>query len=159
LHDGGTGGFRSVLALEPSKGRAVVALINSAAEPAAADLGLHILIGSPVEPTPPVPPAPPPPTKRTEISLPAAELDRFVGRYDFGSGFVIAITREGGTLRAQRGGIAGAPALQIFAEGPLAFFWKEVDAQLRFTTDASGAVTGAEFAQGDLALTGKRMKP
>ncbi|MCY1054833.1 serine hydrolase [Nannocystis sp. SCPEA4] len=159
LHDGGTGGFRSVVALEPSKGRAVVALINSAAEPAAADLGLHILIGSPLEPTPPVPPAPPPPRKRTEISLSAAELGNFVGRYDFGSGFVIAVTHEGGTLRARREGIAGAPALQIFAEGPLAFFWKEVDAQIRFTVDASGAVTGAEFAQGGMELTGKRIKP
>ena len=159
LHDGGTGGFRTVLAIEPAKGRAVVVLVNSAAEPSAADLGLHLLIGTPVAPTPPVPPAPPPPAKRTEITLPVAELDKLVGRYDFGSGFVIAVTREGGTLRAQREGINGAPLLPIFPEAPLAFFWKAVDAQLRFTTDASGAVTGAEFTQGGQTLPGKRLKP
>jgi D-alanyl-D-alanine-carboxypeptidase/D-alanyl-D-alanine-endopeptidase len=159
LHDGGTGGFRAVVGIEPAKGRAVVVLVNSAVEPGAADLGLHILMGTPVNPTLPVPPAPPPPVKRTEISLPAAALDRFVGRYDFGSGFVIAVTRQGATLHVQREGIPGAPALPIFPEGPLAFFWKAVDAQLRFTTDASGAVTGAEFVQGGPPLAGKRLGP
>lgn len=161
LHDGGTGGFRSVLALEPSTGRAVVALINSAVEPGAVDLGLHLLIGSPVGPTPPVPPAPPPPVERIEISLPAAELDRVAGRYDFGDGFVIAVTREGGTLRVQREDMPGSPTLPIYPEAPLAFFWKAVDAQIRFTTDpdAGGAVTGAELSQGGASFTGKRLDP
>jgi CubicO group peptidase (beta-lactamase class C family) len=159
LHDGGTGGFRSVLALEPAKGRAAVALINSAVEPAATDLVLHILLGTPVAPTPLVPPAPPPPVKRTEIALPAVELERFVGRYGFDAGFVIAVTHEGGTLRVLREGVAGASALPIFPEAPLAFFWKAVDAQIRFTTDARGTVTGAVLMQGGQSFTGKRIKP
>lgn len=159
FHDGGTGGFRSVLALEPARGAAVVALVNSAAEPSPADIALHILIGSPVAPTPPVPPAPPSPTERTEISWSAAELDKVVGRYDFGDGFLIAVTREEETLLAQREGIPGAPALPIFPEASLAFFWKAVDAQLRFITDASGAVTGAEFTQSGQSLTGRRLEP
>jgi CubicO group peptidase (beta-lactamase class C family) len=159
LHDGGTGGFRSVLAIEPAKGTAVVALANSAAEPAPADIALHILIGSPVVPTPAVPPPPPPPSEHVEIALPATELDKFVGRYDFGDGVVIVIRREGGTLHAQREGISGAPALPIYPEGPLAFFWKAVDAQIRFTTDEKGSVTGAALKQGNLSLTGKRVAP
>lgn len=159
LHDGGTGGFRSVLALEPAKGRAAVTLINSAVEPAATDLVLHILLGTPVAPTPPVPSAPPPPVKRTEISLPAAEFDRFVGRYRFEAGFVIAVTHEGGTLRVLREGVAGASALPIFPEAPLAFFWKAVDAQIRFTTDASGEVAGAVLTQGGQSFTGRRVEP
>lgn len=159
MHDGGTGGFRTVLALEPSKGRAVVVLVNSAADPDATDLGLHLLIGAPVGPTPPVPPPPPPPTKHVEISLPPGALDKFVGRYDFGTGFTIAVTREGGFLHVQREGVAGAPALPIFPEAPLAFFWKAVDAQIRFTIDASGAVAGAEIKQNGQAFTGKRMRP
>jgi CubicO group peptidase (beta-lactamase class C family) len=159
LHDGGTGGFRAMLALEPAKGRAAVVLASSAAEPAANDLALHLLIGTPVEPTPPVPPAPPPPVKRTGISLPAADLDKFVGRYEFGARFVIAVTREGGTLHVLREGIAGASPLPIFPEAPLAFFWKAVDARIRFTAGASGAVTGAELTQGGLSFTGKRVTP
>jgi serine-type D-Ala-D-Ala carboxypeptidase/endopeptidase len=74
LHGGQMGGYRSMLALEAAKGRAAVVLINSAAEPSATDLGLHLLLGSPVVPTPPVPPAPPPPTKHTEIPLPKGSL-------------------------------------------------------------------------------------
>jgi len=159
IHDGQTGGFQTFLILEPAKGRAVVALSNSQAQPPPDDIALHILIGTPVAPTPPVPPAPPPPTKHTEISLPAAELDKFVGRYDFGTGFVITVTHDGSTLRVLREGIPGAQAAPIFPEAPLAFFWKVVDAQLRFTSDESGAVTGAEFAQGSTKLTGKRVKP
>ena len=159
LHNGGTGGYRSVLALEPGKGSAVVVLANSAAEPSATDLGLHVLVGSPVAPTPPVPPAPAPQVARTEITLPAAELDRVVGRYNFGAGVEFAIVRDGDTLKAQRLGIQGAPALPIYAEAPLSFFWKAVDAQLRFTTDAGGTVTGAEFAQGEIKLTGTRIAP
>lgn len=159
LHDGGTGGFRALLALEPAKGRAVVVLINSAAEPSGGDLGLHLLLGMPAAPTPPVPPAPPPPVKRTEITLPPAALDKLAGRYDFGSGFTIAVTREGATLRVQREGIPGAVALPIYPEAPLAFFWKAMDAQIRFTTDASGAITGAVLTQGGQTFTGKRIAP
>ncbi|MES2442478.1 MAG: serine hydrolase [Pseudomonadota bacterium] len=159
IHDGGTGGFRTLLAIEPATGRAVVALANSAAEPGATELGLHILIGSPAPPTPPVPPAPPRPAKRTEISLPAADLDRFVGRYDFGAGFVIAVTRGGETLRVLREGLDAAFALPIFPEAPLAFFWKDLDAQIRFTTGPGGAVTGATLSQAGQTFTGKRVQP
>jgi serine-type D-Ala-D-Ala carboxypeptidase/endopeptidase len=154
LHGGETAGFRATLGLEPARGHAVIVFANSAAEPSTADLMFHMLLGSPVAPTPPVPPAP---LKRTEISLPAADLEKFVGRYDFGPGFIIAITREGGTLRGQREDVSGAPALQIFPEAPLSFFWKDVDAQLRFATDAGGAVTGAAFTQGELSLMGRRI--
>jgi hypothetical protein len=159
MHGGQTGGYQTTLMLEPTKGRAVVALSNSQAAPAPDDIALHILIGLPVAPTPPVPPPPPPPSKHVEISLPAAELERFVGRYDMGSGFAIDVTLDNGVLRVQRVNIPGAQILPVYPETPLAFFWKVVDAQLRFVTDASGAVTGAEFKQGALVLTGKRVAP
>src|SRR5690606_28744273 len=117
---------------------AVVALANSAAEPSATDLATHLLVGSPLAPTPPVPPAPQAPPGRTEVTLPAAELDRVAGRYDFGSGVIFRVWRDGDTLRAQREGAATGPVLPIFAAAPLHFFWKAVDAQIEFTTDASG---------------------
>ncbi|MEO6388505.1 MAG: serine hydrolase [Croceibacterium sp.] len=159
IHDGGTGGYRSVLALEPSKGTASVALVNSAAEPSASDLGIHALIGSPVAPTPPVPAAPPAASVHTEITLPAADLDKVVGRYVFGSGVVFNVEHVGNALRAQRQGSATGPVLPIFPEAPLTFFWKAVDAQITFTTDASGTVTGAVFTQSGQTLTGQRALP
>jgi CubicO group peptidase (beta-lactamase class C family) len=158
MHNGQMAGFSSVLILEPAKGRAVVALVNSAAEPGPEDLAFNIVGGQTVLPTPTVPPAPAPFVPRTEISLPVAELDKVAGRYDFGPGFVLAITRDGGYLYAQREGMPGALRLQIVPEAPLAFFWKRIDAQIRFTTDASGMVTGAVVTQGRQTV-GRRLAP
>src|SRR5690606_16239811 len=98
----------------------------------ATDLAVHVLVGSPVAPTPPVPPAPPETPERIEITLPAAEFDRVVGRYDFGTGIVFEVTRDGDGLKAQRQGSVTGPVLPIFPEAPLTFFWKAVDAQVRF---------------------------
>ena len=155
-HGGGTGGFRTHLALEPSSGRAVVALANSAAEPSATDLAIHLLVGSPVAPTPPVPPAPPPPVSRTEVALPTAELDRVVGRYELMPELILTLERRGEGLMAQ---LTGQPAFPIFAEAPLEFFWRVVDAQLRFTADESGKVTGVVLTQNGQQLTGKPLEP
>ena len=134
-------------------------LANTAAEPSTVDLANHILLGRPIAATPAVPPPPPPPARHTEISLSAEQLEKAVGRHDFGSGIMIAITRDGAVLRAQREGMAGAQALQIFPKAPLEFFWKALDAQIELTTDANGAVTGARLSQGGQLLTGKRITP
>jgi D-alanyl-D-alanine-carboxypeptidase/D-alanyl-D-alanine-endopeptidase len=155
MHGGGTGGYRSHLALEPSSGRAVVALANAAAEPSAADLALHLLVGAPMAPTPRVPAPPPPPAERTEVTLPVAELDRVVGRYDFGDGINV-ITREGDRLLSSR---AGVQTLPIYPEAPLQFFFKAIDAQYRFTTDEAGNVDGVVFTMPGLERTGKRIQP
>jgi len=155
-HGGGTGGFRTHLALEPSSGRAVVVLANSAAEPSAMDLAVHLLVGSPVAPTPPLPAAPPPPVARTEVTLPAAELDRVVGRYQLLPELILTLERRGERLMAQ---LTGQPAFPIFAEAPLEFFWRVVDAQLRFTADESGKVTGVVLTQNGQQLIGKRVEP
>jgi CubicO group peptidase (beta-lactamase class C family) len=159
MHNGGTGGFRSALALEPDKRRAAVVLINSAVEPSATDLALHLLVGLPAAPTPPVPPPPPPPVARTEVTLPVAELDRVVGRYEFAPGVIFNVTREGTVLQAQRQGSATGPVLPIFAEAPLRFFWRAVNGAIEFTTDADGRVTGAVATFDGQTLTGKRLEP
>ena len=154
LHDGGTGGFRTFLGIEPAKGRAVVALVNAAVEPSASDLGLHLLVGSPVAPTPPVPAAPP---VRAEVTLPLAELERVVGRYEIAPGVAIAFTLDGGMLRARNEAVPSAQAFPVYAEAPLSFFWKVVDAQVRFTADADGKVTGMVLSQGGQQIPGTKL--
>ena len=157
LHDGQTAGFRSMLILEPAAGKAVVALSNSAASPDVVDLAQHIFVGSRVAPTPAVPPPPPTPVARTEISLPVAELDRFVGRYAFDAGFVISISRHGGFLYVVREDAPLTSRSQILPEAALSFFWKAMDAQIRFTTDASGVVTGAVIVADGQQLPARRV--
>ena len=161
MHNGQSYGFSSILILEPAKGRAVVALVNSAAEPGPEDLAFNIVGGQRVQSTPAVPPAPPPFVPRTAITLPVAELEKVTGRYVFDAGFVGTITRDGGYLYAQsnREGRPGGPRLQILPEAPLTFFWKAMDAQIRFTTDANGTVTGFSGIDRGRQMVGRRVAP
>jgi CubicO group peptidase (beta-lactamase class C family) len=155
FHNGGTGGYRSALLVEPGRKTAVVVLMNSAVEPSATDFAVHLLIGAPLTPLQPVPSAPAPRVTRAEVELPVTELDRVVGNYDFGDG-ILHITREGTVMRSAR---AGVPTLQIYPEAPLQFFFKAIDAQLRFTADETGRVTGVTFTQpGLIEASGKRIE-
>jgi len=156
FHNGGTGGFRTAMVLDPAKERGVVVLTNAAIEPASDDLAMHLMLGAPVQAVGPVPPAPPRAVPHKEITLPAAELDRVVGRYEFTPNFVLTIERDGAGLKAQ---LSGQPAFPIFAEAPLNFFWRVVDAQLRFAVDADGKVTSVVLSQNEQQLNGKRVIP
>jgi len=81
---------------------------------------------------------------RREISVDAATLDRYVGKYHVGSTNILTVTREGAQLEAQ---ITGQPKLPLFAETPIEFFWKVVDAQVTFATGDSGPATSATIHQ------------
>lgn len=156
FHDGGTGGFRTSMVYAPAKKRGVVVLTNAAVEPSSNDLAIHLMIGAPAAAAGTVPPAPKSAPVRKEVALPAAELDRVAGRYEFTPQLTLTVTREGEGLMASMG---GSPKFPIFAEAPLQFFWKVVDATVRFVPDASGRVTGAVLRQDGQELTGKRLDP
>ncbi|MEN7536097.1 serine hydrolase [Aurantiacibacter flavus] len=142
-HSGGTGGFRSHLAVQPETARAVVGLTNSAAEPSAADLAFHALLGTPRAAEANVPPAPQPVPDRQEITLPPEALAPLVGTYRMANNARLAITREGSQLFAQ---LTSQPAFPIFAEGPREFFLKVVNARLVFAGDGD-RITGLTLYQ------------
>jgi len=50
FHNGGTGGFRAAMMLEPAARRGVVVLTNAAVEPGSDDLAMHLLLGAPLQP-------------------------------------------------------------------------------------------------------------
>ena len=143
LHSGGTGGFRSAIVAQPATGRAIVVLTNAAAEPSAEDIALHLIAGTPLAPEMPTPPAPPPVAVREAVVLSAAQLDHVAGTYSLAPGVTLAVLREGDGLLAQ---LTGQPAFPLYPSAPLEFFYRVVDAQLRFTEDA-GAVTGGVLLQ------------
>jgi hypothetical protein len=70
---------------------------------------------------------------------------------------VISITRQGGFLYVVREDAPLTSRSQILPEAALSFFWKAVDAQIRFTTDASGVVTGAVMIADGQQLPAKRV--
>lgn len=119
-------GFLTFVGFDPAGGLGVVVLGNTAGPLGVDDLGLHLLIGAPLKVAP---------KAREAVTLPPAVLDGLLGRYALAPGAVLTISREGGQMFAQ---LTGQSRLEIFAEGPTAFFARLVDAQLTFTVGADG---------------------
>lgn len=71
--------------------------------------------------------------------------DDYVGKYDYGHGNLMAITREQGRLFAQ---LPGQPKLEIVPKSESEFFWKAVRAEVAFVRDGSGKVVKAVHRQG-----------
>jgi len=92
-----------------------------------------------------VPPSALPPRPRTAIELPVSALPGYAGVYEFAPGWELRITMQNGALYGVSS-LGGTPA-RLWPESPTEFFLKEADAQITFTKNASGAVTGAVVHQ------------
>jgi D-alanyl-D-alanine-carboxypeptidase/D-alanyl-D-alanine-endopeptidase len=125
-HNGGTGGYRTFLGLEPSKRIAVVVMTNSAGA-GADDIGMHLL-----DPALPLTPKPPTPKVRVAIQLPPDRLARYVGIYEMGPGVNMLITLEKDQLFSK---LSTQDPVPIFPESQTIFFLKVVDAQLEFSKE------------------------
>jgi Domain of unknown function (DUF3471) len=87
-----------------------------------------------------VPPSALPVKQRTSIQLAATVLSRYVGRYEVAAGLEFMITmRDGGLFIASS---QGGTAVRLWPESETEFFVKEVDAQVSFTKDPRGVMTG-----------------
>lgn len=132
VHDGGTFGYASSMVWDPGQRVGVVVLSNHVA--AVGDIARHLL-------RPDRPLAKPTATKRTEITLDSAILDRYAGRYASGAEAFI-ITREGPFLTIQLPGDWGLPKLRLRPESLRDFFTAELPLRATFQTDNDGRVTG-----------------
>ncbi|MCY7379301.1 MAG: serine hydrolase [Gemmatimonadaceae bacterium] len=148
-HNGGTGGYRTFLGLMLSRKTAVVVMTNSTGT-GADDVGLHLL-----DAKLPLAPPPAPMKHRTAIELPAATLARYVGTYQLAPEFALEVTAADGALWAQA---TGQGKLRLWAEAETEFFLKEVDAQVTFVRDATGAVASLVLHQNGQHPTGKKVK-
>ena len=154
MHGGGTGGFRTHMALQPENDRAVVVLTNSAVDPGAQDIALHLLAGAPVAEAGAIPEAPQQVELGDVASLTNAQMNRVLGTWQLAPGLAIEITREGEQLYAA---VTGQAALPIFPRSPLAFFWRAVNAEVVFTEE-DGRITGGTFTQDGSSLPVTRAK-
>ena len=134
-HNGGTGGFRTMLVVDAGRGQAGVVLSNSAHGSDA--LGMMLL-----DATVPIPPLP---ALRPTVAVDAPTLRRYLGRYVLAPTFVITITARDSTgidLQA-----TSQPKFRLFASSPVDFFLTGVEASITFETDAAGNVTALVLHQ------------
>jgi len=92
-----------------------------------------------------VPPSALSPKRHTAIDLPAAALSPYVGVYELAQGVELEVTMRDGGLYVRSS--AGGGAVRLWPESSNAFFANEADAQVSFTRNASGTVTGLVLHQ------------
>jgi serine-type D-Ala-D-Ala carboxypeptidase/endopeptidase len=142
-HDGGTAGYRSFVGFDPVARTAVVALSNAGTLAGVNDIGRHILdrqvpllrADSPLVAAQ---------KERTAITVAPEVLQAYVGRYQIAPAAFFTITRKGGALFAE---LTGQGPAEIFPETQRDFFYKVVDAQITFETDAAGKATALVLHQ------------
>lgn len=103
-----------------------------------------------------VPPSALPPKRRTAIELAASALSPYVGVYEFTPGLALDVTQRDGALFIRS--TAGGAAARLWPESTTDFFVKEVDAQVTFTRDASGSVSGLTLHQYGRDRPAKRVR-
>ena len=130
-HNGGTGGYRTFIGLQPSRKRGVIIMTNTTGA-GADDIGIHLL-----DPSKPLTPKPAPIKQRTAIEVRAEVLNSYVGTYQLAPNFAIEVTLKDGALYGRP---TDQPAFRLWPESETDFFLKEVDAQITFERDAQGRV-------------------
>lgn len=139
-HDGGTGGFRSLIGFDPKARIGVVALSNTSTPAGIDDIAMHLL-------NPTVPLAnPEPPKERTAIQLSPDLLDTCVGRYQLAQDRIVEITREGDRLFLQvttfaTGQAIAGPRFEMFPESEKEWFVRLTGSRIAFETGPDGLVT------------------
>ena len=144
-HSGGLHGFQSYLARYPEQNLTVAVLANAEFSPAAkAQVLADLWLTAVMEPRP---------LREEKTGLAGKGYDDYAGRYDYGSG-VMTIEREGDSLFAQLG---LQPRFEVFPAGNDEFFWKVVEARVKFERDSSGKVTRILHSQGGSVIKAPRL--
>ena len=83
------------------------------------------------------------------------DVNQYTGRYDFQNGAVMVITAENNDLFAQ---LTGQQKFPIFPSGAGEYFWKVVNAKIKFVKNAGGEVEYGEFEQNGNKLKVMKLK-
>ena len=122
-HNGGTGGYRSFAGFIAGE-RAVVVLSNS--NEGLDDVGFHLL-----EPSRPLTPQP------NTVTVDAATLDKYSGRYLLGSSVAdLQVINDHLTVQ-----LTNQPRFTLYAASSTEFFLRAVPAKITFSPDGAGKVT------------------
>ncbi|MEX2232512.1 MAG: serine hydrolase [Cyclobacteriaceae bacterium] len=83
------------------------------------------------------------------------DINQYAGRYDFQSGVIMIISAEGNNLFAQ---LTGQQKFPIFPSGEGEYFWKVVNAKVKFVKNGSGEVEYGDFEQNGNKLKVSKLK-
>ena len=83
----------------------------------------------------------------------ASNLEDYEGVYDLGNNMKMTVTRKGSQLFAEVGGQA---SYEIFPLKKDEFFWKVVEAKVKFNRNEKGEVVSGSFEQGQFRVTAPR---
>lgn len=133
MHEGGTWGYASYVAFDPTRRVGVVVLSNQLA--GVGDIARHLL-------RPNVPLERPTVTKHTEIVVDSRTLDACAGRYEAQGEGVFAITRDHDFLTIQLPIGWGLPRFRLRPESRWEFFVAELPVRVTFRADSDGHVDG-----------------
>lgn len=135
-HNGGTGGYRSMLVVDPVRKRTAVVLSNCTHS--VDDIAMHLLI-------------PQYPVQRWVVGPAVAKetLDRYVGVYQISPGVERIVTRYRDRLFVQR---TGQPMRDLLPRSDTEFFNKEFGFSIAFETDG-GQATRMVLTQSDGTLS------
>lgn len=134
-HGGSTAGYQSFLGIDQARRMGVVVLGNAFAMNGVGDIGFHLMTGSPLAPG----------RRPPRITLGAAALERYVGRYRVLPTAVLSITRKADRLFAQLvidGTEQQRSAYELHPDAPDHFYWDADDTEISFQVAPDGRVTG-----------------
>jgi CubicO group peptidase (beta-lactamase class C family) len=146
-HNGGTGGYHSMVMVNRKIRAAVVLLANTSnmeLDALAGDV-IRMLAGADVEP------------RKFEESIQVAPkvMQRYVGRYELAPTFVFSVSIQAGKLMV---GVTNQPTVQVYPRSETEWFYKIVDATLTFKMNKAGKCQALELFQNGVRQMAKRIE-
>jgi len=148
-HNGGTGGYRTFAAFDPTHGTGIVVMTNSTGA-GADDIGMHLL-----NPGIPLTPKPAPRPHGPIATVAAAVMLSYVGTYELQPNFLLEVSVSGGSLYIHP---TAQPTFRLTPTSDTEFYLTEVDAQITFVRDAQGTVTQLVLHQNGQNMAAKKIK-
>ena len=145
-HNGQTGGYHSMVLVNRQLDVAVVVLSNTAQmelDRLGNDL-IRMLAGADVQPR----------TFEKTVDVSEEKMKRFVGKYQLAPGFVFDVKLDNNRLMVR---LANQPTLQVYPRSETEWFYKVVDATIKFSLDDDGKCNSLELHQNGIVQTAKRI--
>ncbi len=90
-----------------------------------------------------------------EITVDAAILESYVGKYELAPSFILTVTKEGKQMKAQA---TGQPAFDIFPSSDTEFYLTAVEARLVFKVNEKGEAERVILLQGGQEIEGEKVE-